>query len=96
MRTLRRFAPFALLLVAAAARAALPDTDADSVSAPPRVAGPATRQPAAARSGAPRKPRSTRPCHGGRRGGRVHAPRTPDGEPNAQARPARASEKAGA
>ena len=96
MRTLRRFAPLALLLVAAAARAALPDTDADSVSAPPTAAAPGTRQPAASRSGAPRKPRSARPCHGGRRGGRLHAPRTPDGEPNAQARPACAAEKAGA
>lgn len=96
MRTLRRFAPLALLLVSAAARAALPDTGADSVAAPPSVSGPATRPPAASRSGAPHKQRSARHCHKRRSGARAHAPGTPDIESNAQARPARASEKAGA
>jgi len=93
MRTLRRLAPLALLLASAAARAALPDTDAESVAPPPPVAA---RQPAASRSGTPHRQRSARPCHKRRRGARGHAPRTPDVESDAQARNARVWEKAGA
>ncbi|MGE5279058.1 MAG: hypothetical protein ACM3SU_18850 [Acidobacteriota bacterium] len=93
MRKLSRFAPLALLLVSAAARAALPDTDADSAAAPPPVAA---RQPAASRSGAPRKQRPARPCHEHRRGARARASRTAVTASDAETRNARASEKAGA